>query len=1039
MNFNFILVFISLIHSIDTVRILGLFPRYEDTSVDYSKYYPTNHWTFQTIAMFRAALTLADQYQIHINSTIIQTTSEGNGFTELDLICREIKDTSKSDIIGIIGPSASTKARFLATFAGHIGLPLISYAATNAELNDPLVYPTFYRTVPSDILLAEAIIQLFEYFKWKTCTLILTKDDYGYGGLKILSEIYHLNLTIKERLIFDPISDKFHVNMTKTLKKSQSRIVLIWANHDSSTRILQHAFNENLFDSSYVWLMTNKIDFNAFPSIHLLKLEGILAVIPIIDNETNENLRKQALNIWRQSEKDRDYFPDHISSLNPYAMYTFDAVWSLIEALNKSSSDHESPSMFTSTHCFDNRLINDEKYQMYLQNTHFFGVSGKVQFVKNISNDRFNDVSYALYNLQSMKEEYEVRKIEIKYVNIMIWYKKTRQWTLVNDKQNTDIIWPDENLDYVPTDYPQLQGKFVRIFVIEAPPFVIVRNISSENYPSNNFDYINFRSEPLKTLDKNILIYGFVADFIHELQDAIHFNYSLRVADPTTNYHSLVALLTHQRREHDMILSDIRITSNRLLTVDFSKPFHENTFRIIIRQNPYSSSTLFSCFNPFTWDVWIAILAVIIYSGIIIYFFECRNKIIENDQSRVKSILIGVCHALSSVIIMNADIRLTTNPSRLTVLGLYALGIILVATYTANLSSFLTLNRGQPLISGIDDIKNGRLPFSRIGIVVNSAVSDYYIQNIHSIYHPLSSAEEIYLRLLDHTIDAAIWDSSVLEYAVNNFYCNRLTVIGVGFVKSSFAVVLPKNWPYKTDLDVHILEMRESEKLDNIENTWLDYRQCSSTSMINSGRTNEPNIQIFSLDIMSGLFLTFLIITAIAFGVHLWYYRTIIIQSFCHRIQRMKSIVFLLMCIVTQTTASNSTQSISSYVSFVTPKIVPFLLGTYRFDTLESVEFPLDVIFPSTARKVNIIVFIRSGMNSYETAFNLWLWTECPEKSLIDTKFKRGYRYNQNAYSFDSETLEFSYCSSKPKLYAITDNQANNVHVELYAAGYTKV
>ncbi|CAF1249066.1 unnamed protein product [Adineta ricciae] len=149
-------------------------------------------------------------------------------------------------------------------------------------------------------------------------------------------------------------------------------------------------------------------------------------------------------------------------------------------------------------------------------------------------------------------------------------------------------------------------------------------------------------------------------------------------------------------------------------------------------------------------------------------------------------------------------------------------------------------------------------------------------------------------------------------------------------------------------------------------------------------------------------------------------------------------VVILLICCVTLTMGNNSTQA-SSYVSFITPKIVPFLLGTFRFDTLETVDFPLDVIFPSTARRIDVIVFMRSGMNSYEASVNLWLWTECPEKGTFDTKFKRGYRYNQVAYAFDSELLEFSYCSSKPTLHLTTDNHANNVLVELYAAGYSLV
>jgi hypothetical protein len=130
---------------------------------------------------------------------------------------------------------------------------------------------------------------------------------------------------------------------------------------------------------------------------------------------------------------------------------------------------------------------------------------------------------------------------------------------------------------------------------------------------------------------------------------------------------------------------------------------------------------------------------------------------------------------------------------------------------------------------------------------------------------------------------------------------------------------------------------------------------------------------------------------------------------------------------------------ISSFINFVSPKVVPYSLGIYHFDTLDPVAYPLNIIFPSAARKISVTVFIRSGMNNGEAAFNVWLWTECSELGTRDTKFKRGYRYHQSAYAFDSETLEFIYCSSNPNLYVVTDNQANNVQLELYVAGYTNI
>jgi hypothetical protein len=256
--------FVLSIDSLNTVRILGIFPERREVPSGYSKSSSVSHWTTQCMAMFRAAITLANRYKIcahdgPINYTILKTTTDGNGFGELDLVCRSLINKTEPDVVGVVGPTSSTNARFLAPFAAHIDLPLVSYAASNAKLDDTLTYGTFYRTVPSDTLLAEAIVQLFKLFSWTTCTMILGKDDYGYGGLEILSETYHANLSIQDRLIFDPRLDIFHANLKQTLEKSRSRIVLVWANQNASTRIIQHALKAELLGGSYVWLMTNKV------------------------------------------------------------------------------------------------------------------------------------------------------------------------------------------------------------------------------------------------------------------------------------------------------------------------------------------------------------------------------------------------------------------------------------------------------------------------------------------------------------------------------------------------------------------------------------------------------------------------------------------------------------------------------------------------------------------------------------------------------------------------------------------------------------
>ena len=127
----------------------------------------------------------------------------------------------------------------------------------------------------------------------------------------------------------------------------------------------------------------------------------------------------------------------------------------------------------------------------------------------------------------------------------------------------------------------------------------------------------------------------------------------------------------------------------------------------------------------------------------------------------------------------------------------------------------------------------------------------------------------------------------------------------------------------------------------------------------------------------------------------------------------------------------------ASSVPLIRPGIVPYMLGTFRFDTLVQRAFALSPIIPSTATRFSVTVALRSGMNSGEDVVNLWLWTECLLTPFQDIRFKRAYRYNQAAYSFDSETFEFVHCPSNSKLFVITDNRANNVLLELFAVGYS--
>jgi hypothetical protein len=128
-----------------------------------------------------------------------------------------------------------------------------------------------------------------------------------------------------------------------------------------------------------------------------------------------------------------------------------------------------------------------------------------------------------------------------------------------------------------------------------------------------------------------------------------------------------------------------------------------------------------------------------------------------------------------------------------------------------------------------------------------------------------------------------------------------------------------------------------------------------------------------------------------------------------------------------------------SYGNLLKPGVLPPLIGSFTFDTVLQLSFPLSNIFPSTTRLISVMVCIYSRYDFTQDGvpFNVWLWTEC-DGGVRDIKLKRGYRRAQDAISFDSETFDFAYCPTNPRLYLMSDaiGRPQNTGIELFAVRF---
>ncbi len=96
-----------------------------------------------------------------------------------------------------------------------------------------------------------------------------------------------------------------------------------------------------------------------------------------------------------------------------------------------------------------------------------------------------------------------------------------------------------------------------------------------------------------------------------------------------------------------------------------------------------------------------------------------------------------------------------------------------VAIYTANLVSYSIIIKSKDIITGIDDINNGKLQFNLVGVRLNTLIEEHYLGEISGgakNYYPLTCRQQQYESLLNGLIDASFMDIGVAEYATNNIF-----------------------------------------------------------------------------------------------------------------------------------------------------------------------------------------------------------------------------------------------------------------------------
>ncbi|CAF1863909.1 unnamed protein product [Brassica oleracea] len=284
----------------------------------------------------------------------------------------------------------------------------------------------------------------------------------------------------------------------------------------------------------------------------------------------------------------------------------------------------------------------------------------------------------------------------------------------------------------------------------------------------------------------------------------------------------------------DAAVGDITIRANRFLSVDFTLPYTESGVFMLVPMKDIENNTWFFL-QPWSLDLWVTTVCFFIFIGFIVWILEHR---VNTDFRGPPHHQIGTSFWFSfSTINFAHREKVVSNLARFVVIVWCFVVLVLTQSYTANLTSFLTVQRLKPEVTTVNElIKNEEIVGYQNGSFVLKFLINKGFQG--SKLKAYNSAEECHTLLITGTSKggiAAAFDEVAYLKVIISQYCNKYAIVEPSFKSSAFGFVFPKNSPLTDDVSRAILEVIENDEMQQIEDKWFFKKSnCSDPTLIPS-------------------------------------------------------------------------------------------------------------------------------------------------------------------------------------------------------------
>ncbi|XP_047970099.1 glutamate receptor 3.2 [Salvia hispanica] len=740
----------------------------------------------------------------------------------------EYMETNK---VAIIGPQTSGMAHILSHIANELHVPMLSFTALDPSLSS-LQYPYFIQTAPNDLFQMTAIADMISYFGYREVVTIYTDDEQSRGSIIALGDkLAERRCKISYKAVLPPEALATRREIRDALVEvsvMESRVIVVHAYSIIGLRVFDLANKLGMMGKGYVWIatawMSTVLDSRPVSGEAAKSIQGALTLRP---HTVDSKRKSEFLSRWKRLSNGSIGF-------NPYGLYAYDTVWMVANAV-KLFLDHGGTISFSNASNLSHlgggtlnlgALSTFDGGSQLLHNilhTNMTGLTGPIAF--DVDNKSIMHPAFDILNVVggSYKQiGYWSNYSGLSVVPPEVLYTKERNRSS-SSQQLDRTVWPGQTVDKPRGWVFPHNGRQLKIGI------------------PNRVSYKAFVSEDEKTNE----IGGYCIDVflaaINLLSYAVPHKFVLYGdGHKNPNYAELVRLIT--TNAFDAVVGDIAIVTNRTKIVDFTQPYIESGLVVVAPVRKMNSSP-WAFMRPFSALMWVVTAAFFLIVAVVIWILEHRI----NDEFRgppKKQFLTILWFGFSTMFFAHRENTTSTLGRMVLILWLFVV-LIITSSYTASLTSILTVQQLAPTIRGIESLTTSN---DHIGFQVGSFAESYLSDELNiakSRLVPLGSPEEYADALTRGRVAAVVDERPYVDLFLSN-YCMFQTV-GQEFTKSGWGFAFPRDSPLAMDMSTAILSLSESGELQKIHDRWLNTRTCSQKS---SDNTDQLHLKSFR-----GLFL----------------------------------------------------------------------------------------------------------------------------------------------------------------------------------------